>query len=84
MHDQLIGSLPSIWVSAMICRNGSWLHADDLIVDPRNLEWMREANAPVVTCCNYYSADLSLVLFSYLETAEILLGSMLVDNSVNW
>lgn len=24
-------------------------HADDLIVDPRNFEWMREANCPVVS-----------------------------------
>jgi hypothetical protein len=23
--------------------------ADDLIVDPRNLEWLREANCPVVS-----------------------------------
>ena len=22
---------------------------DDLIVDPRNLEWMREANCPIVS-----------------------------------
>ncbi len=24
-------------------------HLDDLIVDPRNFEWMREANCPVVS-----------------------------------
>jgi len=24
-------------------------HADDLIVDPRNFEWLREANCPVVS-----------------------------------
>ena len=27
---------------------GLW-HLDDLIVDPRNFEWMREANSPVVS-----------------------------------
>jgi 2-dehydro-3-deoxyphosphooctonate aldolase (KDO 8-P synthase) len=69
--------------NVMVCERGTMFGYNDLIVDPRNLEWMREANAPVVTCCNYYSADLSLVLFSYLETSKILLGSMLVENSVN-
>ena len=24
-------------------------HADDLIVDPRNFEWLRESNCPVVS-----------------------------------
>ena len=24
-------------------------HTDDLIVDPRNFEWLREANCPVVS-----------------------------------
>lgn len=27
---------------------------DDLIVDPRNLEWMREANCPVVSILSYW------------------------------
>ena len=27
---------------------GFW-HLDDLIVDPHNFEWMREANSPVVS-----------------------------------
>lgn len=27
----------------------AYYFADDLIVDPRNLEWIREANCPVVS-----------------------------------
>lgn len=33
----------------------SFFHADDLIVDPRNLEWMREANCPIVSKPFFYS-----------------------------
>uniref|UniRef100_A0A7N0RGZ9 3-deoxy-8-phosphooctulonate synthase n=1 Tax=Kalanchoe fedtschenkoi TaxID=63787 RepID=A0A7N0RGZ9_KALFE len=32
----------------MVCERGSMFGYNDLIVDPRNLEWMREANCPVV------------------------------------
>ena len=40
----LIFSLPSLIDTVF----GLW-HLDDLIVDPRNFEWMREANSPVVS-----------------------------------
>lgn len=32
----------------MVCERGTMFGYNDLIVDPRNLEWMREANCPVV------------------------------------
>ncbi|RAL50480.1 hypothetical protein DM860_016947 [Cuscuta australis] len=34
--------------NVMVCERGTMFGYNDLIVDPRNLEWMREANCPVV------------------------------------
>ncbi|XP_043702353.1 2-dehydro-3-deoxyphosphooctonate aldolase isoform X2 [Telopea speciosissima] len=34
--------------NVMVCERGTMFGYHDLIVDPRNLEWMREANCPVV------------------------------------
>lgn len=34
--------------NVMVCERGTMFGYNDLIVDPRNLEWMREAGAPVV------------------------------------
>ncbi|KAJ6920326.1 hypothetical protein NC651_014046 [Populus alba x Populus x berolinensis] len=34
--------------NVMVCERGTMFGYSDLIVDPRNLEWMREANCPVV------------------------------------
>lgn len=34
--------------NVMVCERGTMFGYKDLIVDPRNLEWMREAGAPVV------------------------------------
>ncbi|KAH9551725.1 hypothetical protein CY35_09G028100 [Sphagnum magellanicum] len=34
--------------NVMVCERGTMFGYNDLIVDPRNLEWMREANAPVI------------------------------------
>lgn len=34
--------------NVMVCERGTMFGYTDLIVDPRNLEWMRESNAPVV------------------------------------
>ncbi|KAG0620248.1 hypothetical protein M758_4G201600 [Ceratodon purpureus] len=34
--------------NVMVCERGTMFGYGDLIVDPRNLEWMREAGAPVV------------------------------------
>ncbi|KAJ7950737.1 2-dehydro-3-deoxyphosphooctonate aldolase [Quillaja saponaria] len=32
----------------MVCERGTMFGYNDLVVDPRNLEWMRDANCPVV------------------------------------
>ncbi|XP_057822662.2 2-dehydro-3-deoxyphosphooctonate aldolase 1 isoform X2 [Cryptomeria japonica] len=34
--------------NVMVCERGTMFGYNDLIVDPRNLEWLREANCPVV------------------------------------
>ncbi|KAL6562422.1 hypothetical protein OROGR_003429 [Orobanche gracilis] len=34
--------------NVMVCERGTMFGYNDLIVDPRNFEWMREANCPVV------------------------------------
>lgn len=34
--------------NVMVCERGTMFGYSDLIVDPRNLEWMREANCPIV------------------------------------
>ncbi|KAH6836662.1 Aldolase-type TIM barrel family protein [Perilla frutescens var. hirtella] len=34
--------------NVMVCERGTMFGYNDLIVDPRNLEWLREANSPVV------------------------------------
>ncbi|XP_042411530.1 2-dehydro-3-deoxyphosphooctonate aldolase-like isoform X2 [Zingiber officinale] len=34
--------------NVMVCERGTMFGYNDLIVDPRNLEWMREANCPVL------------------------------------
>ncbi|KAJ6399159.1 hypothetical protein OIU77_019831 [Salix suchowensis] len=34
--------------NVMVCERGTMFGYSDLIVDPRNFEWMREANCPVV------------------------------------
>ncbi|PQM37890.1 2-dehydro-3-deoxyphosphooctonate aldolase 1 [Prunus yedoensis var. nudiflora] len=34
--------------NVMVCERGTMFGYNDLIVDPRNLEWIREANCPVV------------------------------------
>ncbi|EXB62625.1 2-dehydro-3-deoxyphosphooctonate aldolase [Morus notabilis] len=34
--------------NVMVCERGTMFGYNDLIVDPRNLEWMRETNCPVV------------------------------------
>ncbi|KAH1156042.1 hypothetical protein GLYMA_18G248300v4 [Glycine max] len=34
--------------NVMVCERGTMFGYNDLIVDPRNLEWMREANCPIV------------------------------------
>ncbi|CAM6090350.1 unnamed protein product [Calypogeia fissa] len=34
--------------NVMVCERGTMFGYSDLVVDPRNLEWMREANCPVV------------------------------------
>ncbi|XP_075643126.1 2-dehydro-3-deoxyphosphooctonate aldolase 1 isoform X1 [Castanea sativa] len=34
--------------NVMVCERGTMFGYNDLIVDPRNFEWMREANSPVV------------------------------------
>jgi 2-dehydro-3-deoxyphosphooctonate aldolase (KDO 8-P synthase) len=34
--------------NVMVCERGTMFGYNDLIVDPRNLEWMREADCPVV------------------------------------
>ncbi|KAK9750428.1 hypothetical protein RND81_02G196200 [Saponaria officinalis] len=34
--------------NVMVCERGTMFGYNDLIVDPRNLEWMRDANCPVV------------------------------------
>ncbi|XP_068658483.1 2-dehydro-3-deoxyphosphooctonate aldolase 1 [Aristolochia californica] len=34
--------------NVMVCERGTMFGYNDLIVDPRNLEWMREVNCPVV------------------------------------
>lgn len=34
--------------NVMVCERGTMFGYNDLIVDPRNLEWMRESGAPVV------------------------------------
>ncbi|KAL2634729.1 hypothetical protein R1flu_006208 [Riccia fluitans] len=34
--------------NVMVCERGTMFGYNDLVVDPRNLEWMREANSPVV------------------------------------
>ncbi|KAL3693119.1 hypothetical protein R1sor_006770 [Riccia sorocarpa] len=34
--------------NVMVCERGTMFGYNDLVVDPRNLEWMREANCPVV------------------------------------
>ncbi|MCL7028729.1 hypothetical protein MKW94_019926 [Papaver nudicaule] len=34
--------------NVMLCERGTMFGYNDLIVDPRNLEWMREANCPIV------------------------------------
>lgn len=51
-----------------------WL-VDDLIVDPRNLEWMREANCPVVSDCSFLTCILTVrtVLFFVLRLEEYIL-----------
>nr|CAN61837.1 hypothetical protein VITISV_018855 [Vitis vinifera] len=33
--------------NVMVCERGTMFGYNDLIVDPRNLEWMREANCPI-------------------------------------
>ncbi|XLU42805.1 hypothetical protein S245_037619, partial [Arachis hypogaea] len=34
--------------NVMVCERGTMFGYNDLIVDPRNLEWMREVNCPIV------------------------------------
>ncbi|GFS37107.1 aldolase-type TIM barrel family protein [Actinidia rufa] len=34
--------------NVMVCERGTMFGYNDLIVDPRNFEWMREANCPIV------------------------------------
>ncbi|XP_062022504.1 2-dehydro-3-deoxyphosphooctonate aldolase-like [Rosa rugosa] len=34
--------------NVMVCERGTMFGYNDLIVDPRNLEWIREANCPVL------------------------------------
>ncbi|RVW36804.1 2-dehydro-3-deoxyphosphooctonate aldolase [Vitis vinifera] len=34
--------------NVMVCERGTMFGYNDLIVDPRNLEWMREANCPIL------------------------------------
>jgi 2-dehydro-3-deoxyphosphooctonate aldolase (KDO 8-P synthase) len=34
--------------NVMVCERGTMFGYSDLIVDPRNLVWMRDANCPVV------------------------------------
>ncbi|XP_025629415.1 2-dehydro-3-deoxyphosphooctonate aldolase-like [Arachis hypogaea] len=34
--------------NVMVCERGTMFGYNDFIVDPRNLEWMREANCPIV------------------------------------
>ncbi|XP_057548360.1 2-dehydro-3-deoxyphosphooctonate aldolase 1 [Amaranthus tricolor] len=34
--------------NVMVCERGTMFGYNDLIVDPRNLEWLREANCPIV------------------------------------
>uniref|UniRef100_A0A8R7TBZ7 3-deoxy-8-phosphooctulonate synthase n=1 Tax=Triticum urartu TaxID=4572 RepID=A0A8R7TBZ7_TRIUA len=34
--------------NVMVCERGTMFGYNDLIVDPRNFEWLREANCPVV------------------------------------
>jgi 2-dehydro-3-deoxyphosphooctonate aldolase (KDO 8-P synthase) len=34
--------------NVMVCERGTMFGYSDLIVDPRNLMWMRDANCPVV------------------------------------
>lgn len=60
-----------------------WL-LDDLIVDPRNFEWMREANCPVVSklfhflYLNLLFSSLTLTLFSYYKSKNYLCWGNLI------
>ena len=48
--------------NVMVCERGTMFGYADLIVDPRNLVWMRDANCPVVSGCSslYYFLTLSI------------------------
>ncbi|KAK4484947.1 hypothetical protein RD792_007552 [Penstemon davidsonii] len=39
--------------NVMVCERGTMFGYNDLIVDPRNFEWMREANCPVASFLNW-------------------------------
>ena len=43
-----------------VCERGTMFGYSDLIVDPRNLVWMRDANCPVVCDTIYHFLDFSL------------------------
>lgn len=51
---------------------------DDLIVDPRNLEWMREANCPVVS-------TLIIIMFAslYFFHSDMLIKSMMLRFNIH-
>ncbi|CAI0558047.1 unnamed protein product [Linum tenue] len=62
--------------NVMVCERGTMFGYNDLIVDPRNFEWMRDANCPVVSqsSVDFFSRlKYMLLLISHIHYNSLLL-----------
>ncbi|KAH8509131.1 hypothetical protein H0E87_011048 [Populus deltoides] len=64
--------------NVMVCERGTMFGYGDLIVDPRNLEWIREANCPVIVLLGS-STDVLLVFQFTCYNVE----DLITDSSVS-
>ncbi|XP_020970764.1 2-dehydro-3-deoxyphosphooctonate aldolase-like [Arachis ipaensis] len=74
--------------NVMVCERGTMFGYNDFIVDPRNLEWMREANCPIVSQYLFYYMFLfkmnylNLSMLSYSMEGYNMLGRKLDGGGV--
>lgn len=57
--------------NVMVCERGTMFGYGDLVVDPRNLMWMRDANCPVVRCASQIQLCATLLIFHASQVADI-------------